>query len=159
MIVLFDHGLFHRKKKSLGQRVAKTKEAFDDLSTRINAYRLKTEAAIDKACQATLKKYKTQDLFEYTLINDPVVTHKNKKRGRPSLSNPYEKVPIVQDRFRIDLCFDQSAFDRAVSQAGYYPLVTNKPSFQLSVKDAMMAHKDQYKVEHAYRRSKIRISF
>jgi transposase len=154
MIILFDHGLFHRKKKSLKQRVAKTQGAFDNLSSRINTYRLKTEAAIDKACKAILKKYKTQDFFEYTLFNDPLVTYKNKKRGRPSASKPVEKVPVVQDRFRIDLRFDESAFDRALSQAGYYPLVTNKPASQLSVSDAMMAHKNQYKVEHTYRRSK-----
>jgi transposase len=154
MIVLFDHGLFRRKKKSLEQRVAKTKKAFDDLSIRINAYRLKTETAIDKACQAILKKYKTQDFFEYTLSNDPVVTYKNKNRGRPSASKPVEKVAVVQDRFRIDLRFDESAFDRAVSRAGYYPLVTNMSAFDLPVSDAMMAHKNQYKVEHIYRRSK-----
>jgi len=154
MIVLFDHGLFHRKKKSLEQRISKTKEAFDDLSTRINAYRLKTQDVIDRACTAILKKYKTQDLFEYTIVNDPVVTYKNKKRGRPSASKPVEKVEVVQDRFRIDLRFDESAFDHAVSQAGYYPLVTNMPAVNLSVSDAMMAHKDQYKVEHTYRRSK-----
>lgn len=115
------------KKKSLEQRVAKTKEAFNDLSTRINAYRLKTEAAIDKACQAILKKYKTQGLFEYTLINDPVVTYKNKKRGRPSASKPVEKVAVVQDRFCIDLRFDESAFNRAASQAGYYPWKVGSP--------------------------------
>ena len=34
------------------------------------------------------------------------------------------------------------------------PLVTNKPASQLSVKDAMMAHKNQYKVEHTHRWSK-----
>jgi transposase len=154
MIVLFDHGLFHRKKKSLEQRVAKTKEAFDELSTRINAYRLKTQDAIDRACTSILKKYKTQGLFEYTLINDPVITYKNKKRGRPSASKPVEKVAVEQDQFRIDLRFDDSAFECALDQAGYYPLVTNKPSSQLSVCEAMMAHKNQYKVEHTYRRSK-----
>ncbi len=154
MIILFDHGLHHRKKRALEQRVAKTKSAFDDLSTRINAYRLKTKAAIDKACQAILKKYKAQDFFEYTLVNDPVTTYKNKKRGRPSASKSVEKVPVVKDQFRINLHYNESAFDRAVSQAGYYPLVTNKPSTQLSVSEAMMAHKDQYKVEHTYRRSK-----
>lgn len=154
MIVLFDHGLFHRKKKSLEQRVAKTKEAFDDLSNRINTYRLKTQDTIDRACAAILKKYKTKDLFEYTLSNDPVVTYKNKKRGRPSASKPVGKVAVEQDRFRIDLRFDESAFDRALNQAGYYPLVTNKPPSRLSVEEAMVAHKNQYKVEHTYRRSK-----
>jgi len=41
-----------------------------------------------------------------------------------------------------------------VGRAGYYPLVTNQPASKLSIADAMMAHKNQYKVEHAYRRSK-----
>jgi len=154
MIVLFDHGLFHRKRKSLDQRIEKTRGAFDELSSRLNAYRLKEEAAIDKACQAILKKYKTGDVFEYTLHNEPQVTYKNKKRGRPSTTGPLEKVSVETDRFRIDLRFNQSAYDQAIGRAGYYPLVTNQPVSKLSIKDAMMAHKNQYKVEHAYRRSK-----
>ena len=154
MIVLFDHGLFHRKRKSLDQRIEKTRGAFDELSSRLNTYRLKEEAAIDKACQAILKKYKTGDVFEYTLYNEPLVTYKNKKRGRPSATLPLEKVPVITDRFRIALRFNQSAYDQAISRAGYYPLVTNQPASKLSIKDAMMANKNQYKVEHAYRRSK-----
>jgi transposase len=82
------------------------------------------------------------------------VTYKNSKRGRPSATGPVAKVPVETDRFRIDLRFSQSAYDQAISRAGYYPLITNKPAFQLSVADAMMAHKNQYKVEHTYRRSK-----
>ena len=154
MIVLFDHSLFHRKRKSLDQRIEKTRTALDELSSRLNAYRLKEEAAIDKACQAILKKYKTGDMFEYTLHNEPLVTYKNSQRGRPSATLPLEKVPVTTDRFRIDLRFNQSAYDQAISRAGYYPLVTNQPASKLSIKDAMMAHKNQYKVEHAYRRSK-----
>jgi transposase len=154
MIILFDHGLFHRKKKSLESRIEKTRTAFGALSSKLNTYRLKEEAAIDKACRAILKKYKTGELFEYTLHNDPLVTYKNGKRGRPSATDPVAKLPVETDRFRIDLRFNQSAYDKAISRAGYYPLITNKPAFQLSVADAMMAHKNQYKVEHTYRRSK-----
>lgn len=154
MIGLFDHGLFHRKRKSLDQRIEKTRGAFDELSSRLNAYRLKEQAAIDKACQAILKKYKTGDMFEYTLHNEPLVTYKNSKRGRPSVTGPLEKVPVETDRFRIAVRFSQSAYDRAIGRAGYYPLVTNQPASTLSIKDAMLAHKNQYKVEHAYRRSK-----
>ena len=149
MIVLFDHGLFHRKRKSLDQRIEKTRVAFDELSSRLNAYRLKEEAAIDKACQAILKKYKTGDMFEYILHNEPLVTYKNKKRGRPSATEPLEKVPVETDHFRIDLRFNQSAYDLAIGRAGYYPLVTNQPVSKLSIKDAMMAHKNQYKVPTA----------
>ena len=154
MIILFDHGLFHRKQKSLSQRVAKTQQAFDQLLSKLNAYRLKTESAIDKACMSILRKYKTQDYFTYTIHNDPVVTYKNKKRGRPRANGLVEKVEIVQDWFRIDLQFNQVAYDQALNQAGYYPLVTNQPVTKLSITDAMMAHKHEYKVEHIFRRSK-----
>ena len=154
MIILFDHGLFYRKSKALSQRIAKTQGAFDELSSKLNTYRLKSKSAIDKACQAILKKYQSRGLFEYTLHNDPLVTYKNSRRGRPSATRPAAKVPVVHDRFRIDLCLNESAYEQALSQAGYYPLVTNKPASRLSVKEAMMAHKGQYKVEHTYRRSK-----
>ena len=95
-----------------------------------------------------------------TLFSQPpigvtlAVLHKNSKRGKLSATRPVEKVPVVQDRFRVDLQFNQSAYDQAIGRAGYYPLVTNQPAAQLSIKDAMMAHKNQYKVEHTYRRSK-----
>jgi transposase len=154
MIILFDHGLFHRKRKSLIQRIEKTQAAFVELSSKLNSYQLKSEAAIDKACQAILKKYKSQDFFEYILHNDPLVTYKNSKPGRPSAIIPVEKIPVAQNRFRVDLHFDESAYDRAISRIGYYPLITNMPKSQLSITDAMMAHKHQYKVEHTYRRSK-----
>lgn len=154
MIILFDHGLFHRKKKSLDQRIEKTRQAFDELSAKLNAYQFKEEAAIDNACQSILKKYTTGEFFKYSVHNDPVVTLKNSRRGRPSANHPPEKIAVVQDRFRIDLRFDQSAFDQALERAGYYPLVTNQPASKLSIADAMMAHKNQYKVEHTYRRSK-----
>jgi transposase len=154
MIILFDHGLFHRKVKSLERRIEKTKAAFEQLSSKLNAYRLKTQAAIEKACQAILKKYQTDDFFDYTILNDPLVTYKNKNRGRPPANRPVEKVPVVKDQFSIDLKFDPTAYEQAKSRAGYYPLVTNKPAGKLSVQQAMTAHKNQYKVEHAYRRSK-----
>jgi len=154
MIILFDHGLFHRKKKSLDQRIEKTRQAFDELTAKLNTYQLKEEAAIDNACRLILKKYNTGDFFKYSLRNDPLVTLKNSRRGRPSANRPSEKVTVVQDRFRIDLRFDQGAFDQALERAGYYPLVTNQPASKLSIADAMMAHKNQYKVEHTYRRSK-----
>jgi transposase len=154
MIVLFDHGMLHRKRKSLDQRIEKTKESFNQISAKLNTYQLKEEATIDKACRAILKKYQTPDFFEYTLCNDPLVTYKNSKRGRPSIKQPTEKIPVIQNRFKIDLRFNQAVYDQALFHAGYYPLVTNQPSSRLSLIDAMMAHKNQYKVEHAYRRSK-----
>ena len=152
MIILFDQGLFHRRKKSLLDRIAKTQAAFDQLASKINAYKLKTKDSIEQACQAILKKHKTQAFFDFVVHNDPVVTYKNARPGRPAQNA--EKIALYQDHFSIELNYNEAACTKAQYQVGYYPLVTNKSAADFSIEDAMLAHKNQYKVEHLYKRSK-----
>jgi transposase len=154
MIILYDHGLFARKRRTLQSRVDKTKAAFDELNKRLNTYQLKTQESIDNQAAAILKKHQTLDFFKYTITNDPVITLKNKKRGRPARNKAPEKVAVKTDHYRLKLLFDQAAFDDALNHCGYYPLITNKPNDQLSIQEAMMAHKNQYKSEHTNRRAK-----
>jgi len=154
MIILYDHGLFARKRRTRENRIAKTRSAFDELSTKLNRYKLKTEEAIDKACAEILKKYHTTEFFEYRITNDPVVTYKNAKRGRTPKGKTPEKVAVVKDHFSIELIFNESAFEAELYRCGYYPLMTNKPKEDLSIEEAMMAHKNQYKSEHTNRRAK-----
>ena len=154
MIILYDHGLFARKRRTRENRIAKTRSAFDELSTKLNRYKLKTEAAISKACAEILKKYHTTEFFEYRITNDPVITYKNAKRGRTPKGKDPEKVAVINDHFMVELVFNESAFENALYRCGYYPLITNKPREDLSVQQAMMAHKNQYKSEHTNRRAK-----
>ena len=152
MIIIFDHGLFKQKRATLLNRVRKTEEAFSELSKKLNAYKLKTQEAIEKACHAILKKYQTSGFFSFTIKNDPVTTYKYKQKGRPAKGA--EKVAVVEDNFKVTHTFDQNAFDQAISHCGYYPLITNKPEESLSIEAAMMAYKKQYKSEHTNRRAK-----
>lgn len=46
------------------------------------------------------------------------------------------------------------AFEKEQYCCGYYPLFMNKPQKDLTIEDAMMAHKDQYKSEHINRKAK-----
>ena len=154
MIILFDHGLFARKQKTLQNRIGKTQKAFEQISAKLNRYKLKSYDAIDKACSAILKRHHTKDLFTYRIINEPITTYKNKHRGRPSKKAKPEQIAIVQDHFKLELILDQNALDRALSRCGYYPLLTNQSQEQLSIEDAMLAHKKQYKSEHTFRRAK-----
>ena len=154
MIILFDHGLFARKQKTLQNRIGKTQKAFEQISAKLNRYKLKSYDAIDKACSAILKRHHTKDFFTYRIINEPITTYKNKHRGRPSKKAKPEQIAIVQDHFKIELILDQNALDRALSRCGYYPLLTNQSQEQLSIEDAMLAHKKQYKSEHTFRRAK-----
>jgi transposase len=154
MIILFDHGLFARKSSTLRNRIEKTKAAFKQLDEKLNKYSLKTEQSIDHACSSTLTRYQTGDFFRYTIHNDPIISHKNKKRGRVKANEQPEKVTAIQDRFTDSLSFDESAFDKALYHLGYYPLITNKSPQDLSLHEAMMAHKNQYNCEHTNRRAK-----
>ncbi len=152
MIILFDHGLCALKQKALQKRIQKTRHDFQELSGKLNRYKLKSQQQIDAACAAILKKNNTASFFTYTVINNPVTTYKNSKRGRPSTNS--EKIAEVNDHFSVDYEFDNNAFQKALSQCGYYPLLTNKASDQLSIEEAMLAHKSQYKCEHTFRRAK-----
>jgi transposase len=154
MIILFDHGLFARKQKTLQNRIGKTQKAFEQISTKLNRYKLKSYEAIDKACSAVLKRHHTKAFFTYRIINEPITTYKNKHRGRPSKKVKPEQVAVVEDHFKLELILDQNALDQAFSRCGYYPLLTNQSQEQLSIEDAMLAHKKQYKSEHTFRRAK-----
>lgn len=150
MIILYDPGLFARQSKAIENRIDKTKAAFKEL--KLNKYKLKTEDAINKACTAILTKYETTEFFDYNISNAPEISYKNAKPGRPGKSS--EKITVVKDRFQVDLTFKEETFEHALFRCGYYPLITNKPQEELSIKDAMMAHKNHYKSEHTFRRAK-----
>lgn len=152
MIILFDHGLRAIKQKALQHRFDKTLEDFTELSKKLNRYKLKTREAIKAACDLILKKRKTETYFTYTVTNHSVTTYKNGKRGRPSATSP--KVAKVKDHFTLRIDFNEEAFQKDLCQLGYYPLLTNKPADKLSIEEAMLAHKNQYKIEHTFRRSK-----
>lgn len=154
MIILYDQGLASRKRHALDDRVEKTRQAFAELETKLNTYNLKRKEAIEKACDAILKKHQSAELFSYTISNNPIITYKNKKKGRPAKGKKPEKIKVVTDHFCVELHFNEMAFEKEQYRCGYYPLFTNKPQKDLTIEDAMMAHKDQYKSEHVNRRAK-----
>ena len=78
MIILFDQGLASRKRHALNNRVEKTRQAFAEIKSKLNAYRLKSREAIEKACDAILRKYQSTDFFSYVISNEPVVSYKKK---------------------------------------------------------------------------------
>ncbi len=154
MIIIFDPGLFARKKRTFKERIAKTIKAIDELKQKLNKYKLKSRSSIEKAIRSILKKYHTLDFFDYAIHNFVTASYKNKNRGRQPKNKPVEKIKVVKELFGIRLNFMDDAYQNALYRCGYYPLLTNKPEKDFSIEDAMMVHKKQYKSEHIYRRSK-----
>ncbi len=114
MIILFDHGLRAIRQKALQNRIQKTRDAFEELTGKLNRYKLKSREQIDAACAAILKKKSTESFFTYTVINNPVATYKNSKRGRPSANT--EKIAEFNDHFSIQYEFDNDAFEKVLSR-------------------------------------------
>lgn len=154
MIILYDPGLFARQRNAIENRIDKTNAAFKELEAKLNKYNLKTEEAINNAYAAILTRYQTSEFFEYAISNVPEIKYKNPKRGRPVNGKAPEKIAVLKDQFRVDFAFKKAAFEDALFRCGYYPLITNKSQGELSIQDAMMAHKEQYKSEHTFRRAK-----
>jgi transposase len=154
MIICFDHNLGRIKRKGLDSRIAKTRAAFVELESQLNHRKLKARENIEKACAAVLKRYQTGQFFTCQVTNTPVVAYKNKHRGRPSKEKPVEKTEVLTDHFALDLSFDSQAYESALAQCGYYPLLTNRSPESLSIEQAMLEHKEQYKNEHIFRRAK-----
>ena len=154
MIILFDHEVGRVKRSAIDARIKKTRDAFQKLDGQLNRRKLKSIESIQKACDSVLKKYLSNDFFSYQITNSPVTLYKNKHRGRPSDKKETEKRPVHVDQFSVTLTFHSQAYDIAIAQCGYYPLLTNKPEEALTIEGAMLAHKAQYKNEHTFRRAK-----
>ena len=90
----------------------RTQTAFEQISGKLNRYKLKSYDAIEKACSAILKNNHTEPFFTYRIINEPITTYKNKHRGRPSKKVKPEQVAVVQDHFKVELTLDKDALDK-----------------------------------------------
>jgi len=154
MIIIYDHGLFARKRHTINNRIEKTKAAFEELKEKLNKYNLKARDGIDKSCNSILEKYHTTEFFEYEIINTPIITYKNKKKGRTKKGQKPQKVEVVKDCYSVNLTFKDKAYQDQLYKCGYYPLITNMPEETFTIEDAMLKHKNQYKSEHTNRRAK-----
>ncbi|MCP4745945.1 MAG: transposase [Desulfobacteraceae bacterium] len=65
-----------------------------------------------------------------------------------------QKVTVIEDNFTLIHFFDQKAYDQALLRCSHYSLITNKSETSLSIEEAMMTYKNQYKSEHINRRAK-----
>jgi len=154
MIILYDQKVAARKRNTLHNRLAKALSTFQKVEGKLNRYSLKTASAIEKCCDDILKKYQAGDFLKYTISNDPIITYKNKRKGRTAKGDVPEQVAVATDNFSINIDFNQAEFAEELARCGFYPLITNKPEETLSIEEAMLAHKNQYKCEHINRRAK-----
>jgi hypothetical protein len=54
--------------------------------------------------------------FTYHIKNQPVVTYKNKRRGRQPKNGQGQKVAVTTDHFSVELVFNPGAFEKVLDR-------------------------------------------
>lgn len=152
MLLFYDAKLFARREQSLVNRLDQTFAALEAVRGKLNRYQLKTRHAIDTACAEILQKYQTAEYVSVTITNEPQTTYKYAKPGRPAPGDT--RIEVVTDHFDLTGSRNEQAIEAARYRFGYFALMTNVSQEELSLAEAMLEQKEQYKSEHTNRRAK-----
>ena len=99
-----------------------------------------------------LQRYRVKDFFS-TIITEEI-THSTRHvgRGRPSKNSPTEEVTKICLQLQIQQLDD--AIKTAETLAGWRLYVTNAPSTQLTLPQAVMYYRDEWLLERGFHRFK-----
>jgi len=97
-----------------------------------------------------LKHYEVTDLVRVELVERPVETFQQRRRGRPGPNTEYIK--RVRLRLDLDYTIDVAAVANAQKSDGVFPLVTNDAS--LSALETLLAYKRQPTIEKRFEQLK-----
>jgi transposase len=97
-----------------------------------------------------LKHYEVTDLVRVELVERPVETFQQRRRGRPGPNTEYIK--RVRLRLDLDYTIDAAAVANAQKSDGVFPLVTNDAS--LSSLETLLAYKRQPTIENRFEQLK-----
>ncbi len=134
--------------RALHRRLAAAEAALAELLlVRRGKTRPSTPAELDAAVEATLSKHAVAGVLE-------VRTH---ARAHTRTIRPYRGRPARQEtRYELSLTttIDQAALAATEARLGWRVYVTNRPSEQLSMEQAVLAYRDEYLVERSLGRLK-----
>jgi transposase len=123
------------------QRIAKALDALEELQGRLNAYRLKTRPAIEKAVKAILEQHGVQDWIHFQIRAHREYRKHFDQRGRPKAS---QKSRLSWNlHFSLGFGVDELALDRQSQSDGVFPLITNLDSQNYKAKKVLEIYKFQ----------------
>jgi len=140
-LVLRSHQLAQAGERALHARLAKAQAAIASLNNRGRGKRPVTElSALQEAVAATMARYHVQGLLQVR-YEDQVHQRPVRRYGdRPAM------VRVERD-LQVTASVDQEAMAVAVRQLGWRVYAANQPADRLSLRQAVLAYRDQYRVE------------
>ena len=108
---------------------------------------LKSKEEVALKVEEILKKNNVQELFTYS-ISETIKT----RTKRAYLDRPSEK--IEEKQFSLSFSIDDDALDKAKKRLGWRIYATNHTSDSLSLKEAVLAYRNEYIIERDFSRLK-----
>lgn len=147
-IVVFSEGKYERDKKRLHKKIDADEEARASSHSLKNKLQRREFDSKEEADEA-VKEYDTQLLYHQ--VDSYELTEKKKrtdgKRGRIGKNTPYKVVYQVI----LKVTRDPERIEQRLNTAGRFIVSTNLSVTELSDEDALVAYKDQQKVERGFR--------
>ena len=134
------------------RRIEKTIHDLDALRQKVGTKRWKTKETIAQAVEAILHKYHSADWFEWKLVPEQVITYKQKGMGRPGKNTEYVK--MVKEKWTFEAMPNGIKIQHDSEIDGMFPLLTNIPQKQLSMRQILLKYKFQPYIEKRHQQFK-----
>ncbi len=114
---------------------------------------IQEESILVSAATATLKEHEVEGLLSYTFERQEKRTVKYQGRGRSGPDRP--KQEIVRVRYQITAVnYQTAAIEDYQKTLGWRVYVSDAPSEQLSLEQAVLTYRDEWIIEHGFHRLK-----
>jgi transposase len=131
-------------------RIKKTIHQLDRLKQKAGAGKLKTAEQITNAVQAVLRKFKTEELFAWSVTEKSLETYKQKGKGRPGPDTEYTKAS--NSILGFEALPNQERIQSEAATDGIFPLITNIAA--MSVAEVLEKYKYQPYLEKRHEQLK-----
>jgi len=114
---------------------------------------IKEEATLTEKANAILEEHRVGELLSYTFEREVERQVKYVGRGRGSAERPQRVVERV--RYQITAVVrDEAAIAAQRETFGWRAYVTDSPAEQLSLRDAVLTYREEWRIEHGFHRLK-----
>jgi transposase len=147
-LIVRSHKLAAAATQALHARLAKAQAELEALNEhKQGKKRYADEAALQQAAQAILKQHRVEGLLQVRTEEQVQERAVRSYRDRPASMR-------VERTLHLHASIDDQAVARAVRRLGWRVYVTNHPTQELSLTQAVLAYREEYLVEHGFGRLK-----
>ncbi len=148
-LVVYSQSLAASTIRGQQQRIQSAQTTLEKLAADIPG---EDRGELTQKVENILKRYRVNDFFSTTIIEETLVKTRHVGRGRPSKNSPTESVTSICLQLHIQQIDD--AIKLSETLAGWRLYVTNAPTTRLTLSQAVMYYRDEWLLERGFHRFK-----